>query len=133
LLRDTRENRTDWEWEGAGKGKHTIKLVVVDGNGGRDEYSMSIEVGSEGGGQCFIATAAYGTRAAAEVELLRELRDKVLMQNMAGQAFVRLYYRISPPLAGFISSHGVLRTLVRELVIEPVVTALDITSGLWSN
>ena len=41
-------NSPDWEWENPEAGEHTIKLVVEDGKGGRDEYSMKIKVVEEG-------------------------------------------------------------------------------------
>lgn len=61
---------------------------------------------------CFIATAAYGTPMVEEVEILREFRDKYLLTNPAGQAFVDFYYGISPPIAEFITEHPSLKPIV---------------------
>ena len=69
--------------------------------------------------QCFIATAAYGTPTAEQLNVLREFRDVVLLQSSAGSKFVALYYQLSPPVAGFISRSSLLRTLVRELLVDP--------------
>ena len=63
---------------------------------------------------CFIATAAYGSADAPEVELLRRFRDRRLLTNRPGAAFVRLYYRLSPPLARLIARKPRLRTMVRR-------------------
>jgi hypothetical protein len=63
---------------------------------------------------CFIATAAYGSPDAPEVEQLRRFRDRRLLTNRAGKAFVRVYYRVSPPLAHLIARKPRLRTAVRK-------------------
>lgn len=43
-------------------------------------------------GDCFVATAVYGSRDAPQVRTLREFRDNVLMQSPAGRTFVDFYY-----------------------------------------
>ncbi|MBE0431014.1 MAG: hypothetical protein IBX67_04210 [Dehalococcoidia bacterium] len=63
--------------------------------------------------RCFIATAAYGTPMAEEIEILREFRDGYLLTNRPGRAFVDFYYRVSPPIAGFVTEHPTLKPLVR--------------------
>lgn len=50
---------------------------------------------------------------AEEIENLRELRDKYLLTNPAGQAHVDLYYRVSPPMADFITEHPSLKLIAR--------------------
>jgi hypothetical protein len=82
-------------------------------------------------GFCFIATAAYGTEAAAELNILRDFRDQVLLKNPLGSRFVETYYRVSPPIADFIAKNDVLRAIVRELFIDPVVNLLQWSQGLW--
>ena len=69
---------------------------------------------------CFIATAAFGTPMAREVQTLREFRDQVLLKHQTGPAFVAWYYRTSPPLAHFISDKPWLRALVRA-ALRPVI------------
>jgi subtilisin family serine protease len=76
--------------------------------------------GGGGGGFCFIATAAYGGYSSPEVKTLREFRDRYLITNHAGESFVRLYYRYSPPLAEYISGHPGARLAARA-ALAPVV------------
>ena len=87
---------------------------------------------SETPGGCFIATAAYGTDTAGELDMLREFRDAVLLPNSLGAEFVSLYYKTSPPLANFISQHEILRTVVRVGFVDPIVKILTWTHNLWS-
>jgi len=79
-----------------------------------DNYSITANFEEEpSGGACFIATAAYGTPMADEIEILREFRDEYLLTSALGQALVDLYYRVSPPLAEFINEHPSLKPIVR--------------------
>ena len=73
------------------------------------------------GEECFIATAAYGTNTAAEIDVLRNFRDEVLSLSPAGRDLTSFYYAASPPIADFIARHEVLRTVVRECIVDPVV------------
>jgi Leucine-rich repeat (LRR) protein len=72
-------------------------------------------------GWCFIATAAYGTPIAEEIQILREFRDEYLLTNPVGQALVDLYYRVSPPMAEFITEHPKLKPIVRAGLLPAVV------------
>ncbi|MEJ2655679.1 MAG: fibronectin type III domain-containing protein [Desulfobacterales bacterium] len=75
---------------------------------------------------CFIATAAYGSLMERHVRILRNFRDRFLLNNTIGKIFVRLYYTYSPPMAGFIAKHDTLRAMVR-LSLLPVVSFSWIT------
>ncbi|RZB30232.1 MAG: hypothetical protein SRB1_02512 [Desulfobacteraceae bacterium Eth-SRB1] len=82
--------------------------------------SNSIGVADGGGGGCFIATAAYGSKIEPHVRILRDFRDRFLLDNTAGKRFVKFYYTYSPAIAGFIDGHANLQAFVR-LSLLPVV------------
>jgi hypothetical protein len=84
-------------------------------------------------GFCFIATAAYGTATIEQIDVLRELRDVVLLESAIGSQFVALYYRLSPPVADFIAGNEMVRTLVRELLVDPIVCIFEATRDIWGN
>jgi uncharacterized repeat protein (TIGR01451 family) len=72
---------------------------------------------------CFIATAAYGSPIEPHVMALRQFRDRYLQNSTLGRAFIRFYYRYSPPIAAVIAEHDWLRLLVRML-LTPLVLAI---------
>ena len=71
---------------------------------------------------CFIATAAYGSLLEPRVVALRQFRDQYLRRTALGRAFIRFYYRHSPPVAAVIARHEWLRLLVRMLLTPLVLT-----------
>ncbi len=79
---------------------------------------------------CFVATAAYGTPTAQQIDVLRGFRDEVLLKNTLGSLSVALYYRLSPPVADFIAGNEAVRTLVRELLVDPIVWLVEATGDI---
>lgn len=72
---------------------------------------------------CFVATASYGYDS-GEVGLLCEFRDKCLLTNPLGTAFVKTYYAISPPIADFIAEHEGLKAAVR-VALKPLIVVAE--------
>ena len=70
---------------------------------------------------CFIATAAFGCYSAPQVQLLRDFRDRYLLTNAPGRAFVAWYYRVGPRGAHFINAHPWLKPPVRLALLPLVV------------
>jgi hypothetical protein len=87
--------------------------IKVDG-----PYSIRADFGGAGG--CFIATAAYGTPMAEEIQVLREFRDEYLVPDPVGEALVDFYYQVSPPVAEFISEHPTLKLVVRAGLLPAI-------------
>jgi len=102
--------------------KSTPVSVSGGGDGTRDGSSTITPVSSDsgGGGNCFIATAVYGSLMEPHVRILRDFRYRFLIGNILGDSFVRLYYTYSPPIADFISKHDNLRAMV-HISLLPVV------------
>lgn len=68
---------------------------------------------------CFIATAVYGDPWAPEVCALRRFRDETLETHALGRQFVRMYYRVSPPIADWLAGHPSVARLVRA-ILDPL-------------
>jgi hypothetical protein len=67
-------------------------------------------------GPCFIATAAYGSWLAPEVEFLRAWRDAHLLTNRFGTVAVSIYYTVSPAIASMLAASKTGRRVVRSLL-----------------
>ena len=105
------------EWESC------VKECELDDGG--DDGSTDPGNGNDGDEGCFIATAAYGTVMAKEVQLLSEFRDKYLLNNSLGKGLTELYYRISPPAADYIRTRPQLKRIVR-VMLKPVVWLVEL-------
>ena len=88
-----------------------------------DEIDLDLP-GVPVGPACFIATAAYGSPLDSRLDSLRGFRDRYLISNAPGRAFLRFYYRHSPPIADYIAGRDWLRTTVRAL-LAPIVFAIE--------
>jgi hypothetical protein len=69
---------------------------------------------------CFVATAAYGSAMANDVELLRHFRDTLLAKSIVGELAIETYYTFGPALAGAVGESDVLRQTAREL-LRPLI------------
>ncbi len=121
-------NAADMDWaqftlDAGGATATKLVLRVLDGMTGTPPA----------GDGCFIATAAYGTSTAEELDTLRAFRDEVLLESALGSQLVEWYYQTSPSVADFISENSLLRTIVRELVIDPMVSLAKFTQGIWGD
>jgi Domain of unknown function (DUF4157) len=76
---------------------------------------------------CFIATACYGSPLAAEVELLRRFRNSVLLPTRGGRLAATAYYRLSPPMAFWLTKHPYARAATRRLLVAPLVLLVRLT------
>lgn len=93
--------------------------IVVESGSNRDSVTITAI------DPCFIATAAYDTPHAGEIDVLRAFRDDVLNQSTLGQLFVKAYYRTSPPVASWIRQSPRRRSVVRKYFLVPLVEIVD--------
>jgi len=83
-----------------------------------------------GGTACFIATAAFGSPFEKHVQMLREFRDRYLLTNTAGKAFVRWYYSHSPKCAAVIAHNEALRAATRIALMPVYAIAFLLMKGI---
>jgi len=82
------------------------------------------DTGDSGGAKtCTFATTAKGSYLEQYLADVRKFRDEKLMTNPIGRQIVKLYYKVSPPIAQYIDKHETARTVVRY-ILTPVVLAV---------
>ncbi len=77
------------------------------------------------GGPCFVATVAFG-EGAAELDVLRQFRDRVLARSTPGRAFIWGYYAVGPALAEEVSKRRWLKSATAKalrVVVQAIVEA----------
>ncbi len=81
------------------------------------------------GGGCLIATAAFGSELAPQVQFLREIRDNTLLSTTSGATFMtgfyHIYYSFSPAVADLERENPAFREAVK-LFITPMLSTLSI-------
>ncbi|HEX3029658.1 MAG TPA: Ig-like domain-containing protein, partial [Clostridia bacterium] len=102
--------------------EQTTNLTFDFGSGTDTQLSISVPKIDE----CFIATAAFGSKFQPAVAMLRQFRDKCLLTNWLGTQFVKFYYKNSPPIAHFIAGNDTLRGIVRGMLVPFIAIAYGI-------
>ena len=81
------------------------------------------------GGGCLIATAAFGSEMAPQVQFLREIRDNTVLQTQSGSTFMtgfnQFYYSFSPAIADYERENSAFKETVK-IAITPMLTSLAI-------
>jgi hypothetical protein len=90
----------------------------------------------EEGGGCLIATAAYGSEMAPQVQLLREIRDNQLLNTESGTSFMNtfndIYYSFSPYIADMERENPMFKEAVK-LGLTPLLSTLEIMENADSE
>ena len=94
-----------------------------------EEPATAPQESSEEGGGCLIATAAYGSELAPQVQMLREIRDNQLMNTESGSAFMttfnEAYYSFSPYIADLERESPIFKEIVKA-GLTPMISTLSI-------
>ncbi len=75
-------------------------------------------------GNCYIATAVYGSYEAQEVIVLRRFRDEILSKSLLGRIFINIYYTLSPPFANWLKN-AERTNKVTKLMLDKWVNSLN--------
>ena len=102
------------------------ELVALEFN--RAAFASTTEQQSQGGG-CLIATAAFGSEMAPQVQFLREIRDNTVLQTESGTSFMtgfnHFYYSFSPAVADYERENPAFKEAVK-LTLTPLLTSLTL-------
>ena len=78
---------------------------------------------------CLIATAAFGSEMAPQVQLLREIRDNTILQTESGTSFMtgfnQFYYSFSPTIADYERENTTFKEAVK-LTLTPLLASLTL-------
>ena len=99
------------------------------GPGTHLEKGLCVPDEKEKGGGCLIATAAFGSELAPQVQMLREIRDNTVLSTLSGTAFMtgfnEFYYSFSPTIADWERANPIFQDAVR-ITITPLLMSLSI-------
>ena len=80
-------------------------------------------------GGCLIATAAFGSEMAPQVQFLREIRDNTVLQTESGTSFMigfnQFYYSFSPVIADYERENPAFKEAVK-IMLTPLLTSLTL-------
>ena len=74
---------------------------------------------------CFIATACFETPHSTEVLKLQKFKKDFLMSSILGTLFVKFYYIVSPAISNYIRKKDLLKKVIRDFLIKPIVRIID--------
>ena len=117
--------------------KKTLSIIISSQNKAKPELENGLviteptdktKIESKSGG-CLIATAAFGSELAPQVQYLRELRDNTVLGTQSGASFMTafnsFYYSFSPTVADWERQNPVFKEAVK-ISITPLITTLSI-------
>jgi hypothetical protein len=98
--------------------------------------SPGLSSGNQTQSSCLIATAAFGSALAPQVQQLRLFRDGIALKTSAGRSFMGVfnawYYSFSPSIAGYERQAHWLQDTVRTL-IYPLLGILALSTSIYDS
>ena len=121
---------------------NSFTVIEFNGTGTHDitisesayQYTQNVddandETAESNGGGCLIATAAFGSELASQIQFLRELRDNTVLQTQSGTTFMttfnQFYYSFSPAVADYERENPVFKEAVK-LSLTPLLASLTL-------
>jgi len=106
----------------------SFEIVVGDAHAQPTAPNNDVPPIEENGG-CLIATAAFGSEMAPQIQQLRELRDNTVLSTKSGTAFMsgfnQFYYSFSPDVADFERENPVFKEMVKA-GLTPMLSSLSL-------
>ena len=106
--------------------KETVSFDIIVGEA---HAQPTKDVPPEENGGCLIATAAFGSELAPQVQQLRELRDNTVLTTESGTMFMsgfnQLYYSFSPSISDFERENQVFKEIVK-VGLTPMLSSLSL-------
>lgn len=91
---------------------------------------------TEENGGCLIATAAYGSEMAPQIQQLRELRDNTVLSTQSGITFMsgfnQFYYSFSPSVADLERENPIFKEMVK-VGLTPMLSSLSLLNHVDIN
>lgn len=91
--------------------------------------AQPMEQQDQQGGGCLIATATYDSELSPQVQMLREVRDNVLLDTASGTTFMsgfnQFYYSFSPTVADWERQNPLFKETVK-IAITPMLYSLSV-------
>ncbi|MCH7758011.1 MAG: peptidylprolyl isomerase [Thaumarchaeota archaeon] len=124
-----------------GSGNNKVDVIATNYLENPDEVAKPVNTEKESedkksqseGGGCLIATAAFDSELAPQVQHLRELRDSKLLQTKSGSNFMitfnNFYYSFSPQIANLEREYPLFKETVK-IVITPLLLSISLLNGV---
>ena len=104
---------------------YTYVIAILE----RPTISNTASKESQSGGGCLIATAAFGSEMAPQVQFLREIRDNTVLQTESGTSFMtgfnQFYYSFSPTVADYERENPAFKEAVK-VTLTPLLASLTL-------